>query len=115
MADPTGTPETSFVSGLDFDDGDVMIVLSATVRYKVHSSVLKSHSRLFRSLLTSGNAAELSGKSKQRTNMRYRLELVERPQNDEAGAGVLELIVSHPDLFLRHYPNRCRTCTCFVV
>lgn len=66
-----------------FADGDVLIVISASRRYKLHSQMLRRVSPTCVALLDEDAAAELSKNAKKRgINTRFRLHLVE---NQNAG------------------------------
>ena len=77
-----------------FDDGDVLIKLSATISMQLHSSTLRRSSALFNDMLAEEYSAILSPQAKNRgVRIRYRLELTERPAAGEIGSGVLTRLV----------------------
>lgn len=93
-------------------NGDVLIVLSNDNRLQLHAEILKRHSNFFKDRITQQNAATLSsGAQKQGETVRWRFDLLDKPDLDGEGAGRLIAIVSltctrrdHPtNLFLNAY------------
>jgi len=77
-----------------FEDGDVLILLSASRTYQLHARTLRMHSPYFARLLLEERAAKLSPKAKKDgINTLYRIEL-KLPGEDEEGVGSLHLRVS---------------------
>lgn len=77
-----------------FEDGDVMVLLSASRTYQLHSRTLRMHSPFFARLLTEERAAKLSPRAKKEgVKTYYRIEL-KLPGEDEEGVGKLNLRVS---------------------
>ena len=81
-----------------FSDGDVLICLSPTVTYKLHSSILRQHSRLLRDMLQKEAATKLSAQSRREgVAIQYRLEYLSTdecrnhniPVQDDNDAGIL--------------------------
>lgn len=59
-----------------FNDGDVLVVLSQSRQYQLHSRTLRLHSAFFRRLLTEERATKLSSKArKEGVTATYRVEL----------------------------------------
>lgn len=83
-----------------FADGDVLIVITATRRYKLHSATLRRSSPTLVALLGEDAAADLS-KSAQKKGVttRYRLHLV---KNENAGVRIAG--VDPPAHVLRRIP-----------
>lgn len=73
-----------------FADGDVLIVISTTRRYKLHSATLRRSSPTFVALLDEEAAADLSkAVQKKGVTTRYRLHLVKNENaGDRTAAGV---------------------------
>lgn len=68
----------------EFADGDVLIVISAARRYKLHSTVLRRASPTVSALFDKNAASELSSKMKRRgVTIKYRLHLIDNPKIDE--------------------------------
>jgi len=86
----------------NYKDGDVLLVLSQTRHYQLHSRTLRMHSKFFKDMLTDEKAAQLNSKARKEGNcVRYRLEL-ELNSDDEQGVGQFAMRVSilrHPQLY----------------
>lgn len=68
----------------EFADGDVLVVITAARRYKLHSTVLRRSSPTLAALLNQLAPAELKSSARKRgTTTKYRLHLINNP---EAGA-----------------------------
>lgn len=68
----------------EFGDGDVLIVISGSRQYRLHSQLLRNHSIKMRELLTDEYGPPLTNKSiKKGITVRYRLELAEKDEDDE--------------------------------
>lgn len=79
-----------------FNDGDVLVIITHTRRYKLHSAVLRRSSPTLVALLDESPAADLSKYAKKKgVTTRYRLQLVENPN-----AGIRVNGVLSPDHFL---------------
>ncbi|QDS69590.1 hypothetical protein FKW77_008416 [Venturia effusa] len=74
-------------------NGDVLIVLSNDNRLQLHAEILKRHSKFFKGRITQQNAATLSsGAQKQGETVRWRFDLLDKPDLDGEGAGRLVAI-----------------------
>jgi len=86
---PTVTMPGSEDNFPEFADGDVLVVITAARRYKLHSTVLRRSSPTFATLLDEVAAADLSSKVKKRgMTVKYRLHLVDNPDAGDRNAGV---------------------------
>jgi hypothetical protein len=73
----------------EFADGDVLIVITAARRYRLHSAILRRSSSILAALLDEAPAVELSRKAKNKgVTTRYRLHLVENEDTDVRTPGV---------------------------
>ena len=74
----------------EFADGDVLVVITAARRYKLHSAVLRRASPIFSALFDKYAGADLTSKMKRRgVSIKYRLHLTENPKAGAREAGVL--------------------------
>jgi hypothetical protein len=77
-----------------FDDGDVLVVLSANRQYQLHARTLRMHSDLFRRLLAEEHSTKLSSRAKKEgVKVQFRIEL-QLPRDDAHGVGRFVLRVS---------------------
>ena len=68
----------------EYSDGDVLVVITAASRYKLHSTVLRRASPTISALFDEVAPSEPSLKMKRRgMTIRYRLHLVDNPKIDE--------------------------------
>ena len=75
-------------------NGDVLIKLAPDKSLQLHADMLKRHSKFFRDNISDDNGATLSSSAKKRgESVRWRFDLVERPDEGTAGAGVLNPVV----------------------
>ena len=73
---------------LQFQDGDVLVVITATKTFQLHASTLRRTSRVFEELLTEEHGAILSSKArKEGITIRYCLELM---GNSGSGVGYFQ-------------------------
>jgi len=73
----------------EFADGDVLVVITAARRYKLHSAVLRRSSPTLSALLDGVAAADLSSKVRRRgVTTKYRLHLIDNPEGVGREAGV---------------------------
>lgn len=80
----------------NYKDSDVLIVLSQTRQYRLHSHILRLHSDFFKEALTEDRAAQLSSRArKEGKAVRYRLDL-ELDERDGTGIGSFKSRVSLP-------------------
>jgi hypothetical protein len=91
---PTPTPSATMPGSEDnfpeFADGDVLVVITAARRYKLHSAVLRRASPIFSALFDKYAGADLTSKMKRRgVTIKYRLHLTENPEAGTRVAGVL--------------------------
>jgi hypothetical protein len=90
----------SDIEGMDFDgypscaNGDVAIKLSPDKSYQLHADILNRHSAFFKKYLKDGGASLSSNAKRQGETVRWRFDLVERPQEGEEGCGTLAQVVS---------------------
>ena len=84
---PTPTPTSiatmpgSEDSFPEFEDGDVLVIITAARRYKLHSAVLRRASPTISALFDQNPASELSSKMKRRgMTTKYRLHLTDTPE-----------------------------------
>jgi hypothetical protein len=77
-------------------NGDILIVLSPEHRLQLHSEILKRHSKFFKERITQQNAATLSSTALHRNKetVRWRFDLLDKPELDGEGPGNLVQIVS---------------------
>jgi hypothetical protein len=77
-------------------NGDVLIVLSNDDKLQLHSDILRRHSKFFKERITQQNAATLSSTAihKHKETVRWRFDLLDKPEADGEGAGHLIPIVS---------------------
>lgn len=76
-------------------NGDVLVVLADGNRFQLHAEILKRHSKYFKERITQQNAATLSsGAQKAGETVRWRFDLLDKPDLDGEGAGRLSAIVS---------------------
>jgi len=77
-------------------NGDVLIVLSNDDKLQLHSEILKRQSKFFKERITQQNAATLSSTAihKHKETVRWRFDLLDKPEADGEGAGHLVPIVS---------------------
>jgi hypothetical protein len=77
-------------------NGDVLIILSNDNKLQLHSEILKRHSKFFKERITQQNAATLSSTAlnKHKESVRWRFDLLDKPELDGEGAGHLVPIVS---------------------
>lgn len=85
---PTPTPSATMPGSEDnfpeYSDGDVLVVITAARRYKLHSTVLRRASPTISALFDEVAPSEPSLKMKRRgMTIRYRLHLVDNPKIDE--------------------------------
>ena len=74
----------------EFADGDVLVVITAARRYKLHSAVLRRASPIFSALFDKYAGADLTSKMRRRgVTIKYRLHLTENPNAGAREAGVL--------------------------
>lgn len=86
---PPATMPGSEDSFPEFADGDVLVVITAARRYKLHSSVLRRASPTISALLDQNAASELSSKLKRRgMTTKYRLQLTDIPEASAPKPGV---------------------------
>jgi hypothetical protein len=86
---PTATMPGSEDHFPEFPDGDVLVVITAARRYKLHSAVLRRCSPTFSALLDGVAAADLSSKVRRRgVTTKYRLHLGDNPEASDRKAGV---------------------------
>jgi hypothetical protein len=72
-----------------FIDGDVLIVVTPSRRYKLHSDILRRSSPTFMALLDQGAAVDLSRQAKKKgTTTRYRLHMVQNNNGGVRHAGI---------------------------
>lgn len=81
---PTPTPIATMPGSEDsfpeFDDGDVLVIITAARRYKLHSAILRRASPTISALFDENPASELSSKMKRRgITTKYRLHLINNP------------------------------------
>lgn len=72
-----------------FADGDVLVIITASRRYKLHSTVLRRSSPTFATLLDEEAAVELSRNARRKgVTTRYRLHLMENENGGVRSGGV---------------------------
>lgn len=96
-------------------NGDVLIVLSNDNKLQLHAEILKRHSKFFKERISQQNAATLSsGAQKQGETVRWRFDLLDKPDLDGEGAGRLIAIVSltrsERDFFILLFRNAYARC-----
>ncbi|KAF2431326.1 hypothetical protein EJ08DRAFT_632188 [Tothia fuscella] len=90
-------------------NGDVLIVLAPDMHLKLHAAMLQRHSKFFREHLIQENATTLSSTLRARgETMRWRFDLVERPEIGDDGPGKLQMVAdlsgnSEPNPIYSHY------------
>ena len=78
---PTASMPGSENSFPQFADGDVLVIITAARRYKLHSNILRRASPTISALLDQNAASELSSKMKRRgITIKYRLHLTDIPE-----------------------------------
>jgi hypothetical protein len=77
-------------------NGDTLIALSPNHALQLHSEILKRHSKFFKEHISQENAATLSSSVRHSNNetVRWRFDLLDKPELDKEGAGRLVLTVS---------------------
>lgn len=76
-------------------NGDVLIVLSNDNKLQLHSEILSRHSKFFKERITQQHATTLSTSAlKNKETVRWRFDLLDKPDLDGEGAGCLVAIVS---------------------
>lgn len=86
---PTATMPGSEDQFPEFADGDVLVVITAARRYKLHSTVLRRASPTISALFDQHAASELSSKMKRRgMTVKYRLHLTDIPEAGDFKPGV---------------------------
>lgn len=78
MASPVKSDFPKFV------DGDVLVIISTTQYYKLHSQVLQTHSRVFADQFTANPGPRLNAQARRENAAAYRFELA-KPTEDSAG------------------------------
>jgi hypothetical protein len=76
-----------------YSDGDVIIMFTSNRVYQLHAHMLRSRSSFFNTLLHPSNAREIIGKASKKTPVRYRVEYVPDPGEDQSDAGTFKLMV----------------------
>ncbi len=67
-----------------FVDGDVLIIISTTQHYKLHSQVLSAHSSFFANEFTSNPGPRLNAAARRESHATYRFEF-HRPTDGSFG------------------------------
>ena len=79
MASP---PKSDFPK---FVDGDVLLVISTTQYYKLHSQVLCAHSTFFQEQIAAKPAARLNAQARRENAATYRFEWLQSQQEEQLG------------------------------
>ena len=74
-----------------FHDGDVLICLTESRQYKLHSRTLRMHSDYFRRQLTDSTAAQLTNKAKRESAPRWRLDLCLNDTDSSTGEFIVQV------------------------
>ena len=100
MRTPTQAPPVAQDDFPHFTDGDVLIIITPSRRYKLHSDILRRSSPTFTALLDQDAAVDLSRNAKKKgVTTRYRLHMVQN-----ANGGVRQAGVETPSHVLRRIP-----------
>ncbi|KAI1618002.1 hypothetical protein EDD37DRAFT_251315 [Exophiala viscosa] len=77
-----------------FIDGDVLLIISTTQYYKLHSQVLQAHSPMFAQEMTTRPGPRLNAQARRENAAAYRFELVKKPGDDEDPGQFLRIDVN---------------------
>ncbi|KAK4936316.1 hypothetical protein LTR10_022793 [Elasticomyces elasticus] len=77
-----------------FVDGDVLIIISTTQYYKLHSQVLQAHSPMFAQEMKNNPGPRLNAQARRENAAAYRFELAREPGNLESPGQFLRIDVN---------------------
>ena len=76
------SPKSDFPN---FVDGDVLLVISTTQYYKLHSQVLCAHSNFFHEQISAKPGARLNAQARRENAAAYRFEWLQSHQQNDFG------------------------------